>query len=144
MPGRPAAPSGAIFSGNGAQVPETVANGSENPIKSGVKTGLKPDRPWRQIAGPPMASETLRLATLGTEQIARSESEHRSRVETYLHNPDPARATRREVAYVALRSCGHGSGQPTAVPATRCDWVPSPTTADCPDIPEFLRRPISG
>jgi hypothetical protein len=30
----------------------------------GLKTGVEGDRPWRQIAGPPMSPEALRLATL--------------------------------------------------------------------------------
>jgi hypothetical protein len=34
------------------------------PVKWASKWGVEGDRPWRQIAGPPMSPEALRLATL--------------------------------------------------------------------------------
>jgi hypothetical protein len=136
----------AHFYGKWSQTPQALQLGVGNPIESGIKTAHKTDRPWRLVAGPAMGSATLRLVTVGAEQV-RPEREQRAAVEVHLHDPEPARAAQREVAYVATvkRFRDRGYGRPVAAPAVMssagCSWEPCKHPAnDFPDIPEFLQR----
>ena len=47
-------------------VPGTPKDPLKTSIKSGIKTGLRSDRPWLQVAGPKLTGVGLRLATVGT------------------------------------------------------------------------------
>jgi hypothetical protein len=42
---------------------------SKNPLTTGGFSGVKPDRPWRQVAGPALSERALALATVGYEQL---------------------------------------------------------------------------
>jgi hypothetical protein len=90
-----------------------------NPIESGIKSAHESSRPWRQIAGPPASLEALRLATIGVDGVLQLERKQKALVESYLHDPDPDRATQREAAYVVAvkRFRDRGWGKPVAAPA---------------------------
>jgi hypothetical protein len=134
-----------------AQVTAVNVNGSETLINRASKTAPEPEsqpRPWRQVAGPPMSSEALRLATIGPERIIELERSQRALVEAHLHILDQVLETRREAAYVAAvkKFRDHRRGRPVAAPVFRfpmsCDWTPSASIdpSGVPDIPESLRR----
>jgi hypothetical protein len=132
----------AHYWGKWLQVPGESLSGVGNPIESGTKTAHKPDRPWRQVAGSPMRSVGLRLATAGADRAAQLEREQRAAVEAYLHDPDSTRAAQREAAYVATVKRGRPVPTPALRIPTSCGWEPASNIdpASVPDIPAFLRR----
>jgi hypothetical protein len=137
------------WGGGGCQIPEAVQLGVGNPINTGIKSALGRQVGWRQVTGPPMSSEALRLAAIGSERIVRLDWEQGAAVEAYLYDPEPARAAQREASYVATikRFRNRGYGKPVAAPASAAPaaasrWEPCehPAVEGVPDIPELLRR----
>jgi hypothetical protein len=133
-------------SGLGCQTLGEAERGVRNPINTGIKSAHEPGR-WRQVAGPPMSPQVLRLATIWVDRVVQLEQEQKAVVEAYLHHPNQARAAERETAYVAAvrRFRDHGWGKPVAAAAlqipTSCDWAPCKHPADeFLELPAFLCR----
>lgn len=128
---------------------------ARNPIKSGLKTGSKGDRPRRLVAGPPSSPTSFRLATLplDPELAARLARHHADYVEY-------RRKAKRRAQLKAIIKRHHSPVDvlggyrfpgapaidlssieaPTTQWAIASRWVPTGAGEDVPDIPEFLRR----
>jgi hypothetical protein len=135
--------------GNGAaRYPgsDFVIHPHKSAANTGIKTRPETGRAWRQIAGPPADPVSVRLATIGTDQIHRQEERQRALVER-----NSGAIIQRHHQPVNVLGGYQFPGAPTVdlrlFPEVSLSnafgisqWEPCAHPASVPDIPAFLRR----